>query len=358
MAKNICTIIAKNYISFARVLCSSFLEQHPDGKCYVLIIDDFDAYIEDSAENFEIIRVQELSVPKIREFCFKYNITELATAFKPYLLSHLLESRNLESILYLDPDILVTHSLAGLYDALSEHEIIVTPHLDTDYPDDGLLPNDSHIMLSGIYNLGFIGIKACPQVDAFLAWWQRKLYDKCVIEHAAGYFVDQKFIDLAQVLFPCFGTILDPGYNAAYWNIHSRNIALQGDVWTCNDRPLYFFHFSNFKPEKPGTLSGHQNRYHLKDLPQLQGLFNHYCSLLKSAGYDETKRWPYGYGQYVDGKPIKTVERVIYRKMLPKSSLENPFNRTNYPARLRIEMTKNLILHRLNSLFSKVLLRG
>lgn len=357
MAKNICTIIAKNYISFARVLCSSFLEHHPDGKCYVLIIDDFDDHIDESEEKFEIVRAGELSVPRAREFCFKYNITELATAFKPYLLSYLFESRNLDRLLYLDPDILVTHPLDGLYEALEKNDIIVTPHLDTDYPDDGLLPNDSHIMLSGIYNLGFIGMKASPKVATFLAWWQRKLYDKCVIEHAAGYFVDQKFIDLAQVLFPCFGIILDTGYNAAYWNLHSRRISRQGGDWMCNDGPLYFFHFSNFKPEKPETLSGHQNRYQLKNLPQLQDLFNHYCSLLKSEGYDETKRWPYGYGQYADGKPIRTVERMIYRKMLPLSSLDDPFDRASYPPGLRIGMSRNIFFHRLNSLIGRILLR-
>ncbi len=37
---NACTIIAANYLSYARVLADSFLAHHPDGAFTVLVIDD------------------------------------------------------------------------------------------------------------------------------------------------------------------------------------------------------------------------------------------------------------------------------------------------------------------------------
>ena len=37
---DICTIIASNYVAFARVLAESFREHHPDGRVFVLVIDD------------------------------------------------------------------------------------------------------------------------------------------------------------------------------------------------------------------------------------------------------------------------------------------------------------------------------
>jgi lipopolysaccharide biosynthesis glycosyltransferase len=335
MSKNICTIIAKNYISFARTLCSSFLEHHADGKCYVLIIDEFEDYIDAAKENFEIIKIEELGIPKLPEFCFKYNVTELATATKPYLLKHLFDAEGMGSLLYLDPDILVTHSLGKLYEELERSDIILTPHLDKDYPDDGLLPNDSNIMMSGIYNLGFIGVRNCENVNNFLIWWQRKLYDKCVVETCIGYFVDQKFIDLAMVLFKGITVIYDTGYNVAYWNIHSRNIHKEGDVWMCNDGLLYFYHFSNYKPEKPNVLSGHQNRFNLKNIPGLNELFLTYTKLLRLNGYDTAKQWPYDYGNYSNGQTITEFDRKYFRETVPVGTLENPFNLESYPASLR-----------------------
>ena len=351
MSKSICTIIAKNYISFARTLCSSFLEHHPGGKCYVLIIDECGGYIDAAQENFEIIKIEELGIPRLPEFCFKYNVTELATATKPYLLKHLFDTEGVDRIMYLDPDILVTNSLDKLYEELDKSDIILTPHLDKDYPDDGLLPNDGHIMQSGIYNLGFIGVKKCENVNNFLGWWQHKLYDKCVVDHAAGYFVDQKFIDLAMVLFRNIMVIYDTGYNVAYWNIHSRNIHKEGDVWMCNDGLLYFYHFSNYKPEKPNVLSGHQNRFNLINTPGLHELFSTYTQLLRLNGYDSAKQWPYGYGNYSNGKTIREFDRMFFRKTVPSGAVENPFNLESYPVYLRKKISKEKIWRVVRFLF-------
>ena len=322
---SICTIIAKNYIAFARTLCSSFLEHHPNGKCYVLIIDGIDGYIDASEENFEIIRIEELNIPRLTEFCYKYNLTELATAFKPYLIDYLFKSKGMDSILYLDPDILVTHPLDDLYEELKKADIILTPHLDKDYPDDGLMPDDGHIMRSGIFNLGFIGLRKSDSTGEFLSWWKHKLYDKCVIDTPAGYFVDQKFIDLASVLFPNITIIKDTGYNAAYWNTHSRRIYKKENKWMCNNGILYFYHFSNYKPEKPNILSGHQTRYRLEELEGLNALFIMYTNLLKQNGYDSTRQLPYDYNQYTNGRIISDAERIAYRKGLPITAVDNPF---------------------------------
>jgi hypothetical protein len=42
MNATICTIIAKNYLAQARCLAESFYEQHPDGRMFVLLIDQPD----------------------------------------------------------------------------------------------------------------------------------------------------------------------------------------------------------------------------------------------------------------------------------------------------------------------------
>jgi len=78
--QNICTIVAKNYTSFARSLCDSFLSVQPAGRCHVLFIDKTEGYIDPLKENFNVYRLDEIGIPDIKEICFKYNVTELATA--------------------------------------------------------------------------------------------------------------------------------------------------------------------------------------------------------------------------------------------------------------------------------------
>ena len=217
----------------------------------------------------------------------------------------------------------MTNSLDRLYDELNNHDIIVTPHLDVDYPDDGCMPNDSHIMKSGIFNLGFIGVKKSETVDRFLRWWQNKLYDKCVIDHAAGYFVDQKFIDYAFVLFRNISIIYDTGYNVAYWNLHSRKISLRENKWVCNNGKLYFFHFSDYKPERSLSISGHQNRYQLADLPDLNNLFLLYHNLLEDNGYSETRTWPYTFNTFSNIRELRFILKRFYRLQI-RQSFFNP----------------------------------
>jgi hypothetical protein len=336
--QNICTIVAKNYTSFARTLSESFLSVQPAGRCHVLFIDQTEGYIDPSKENFNVYHLDEIGVPNLKELCFKYNVTELATAVKPFFLRFLLSKTEIRGVIYLDPDILVLDTLGGLFNLLETKDIILTPHLDKDYPEDGKFPDDSHIMKSGMFNLGFIGVRRSGNTQTFLDWWACKMRDKCVIDHGKGYFVDQRFIDLAFPLFENIHVEKDTGYNVAYWNLHSRHIELKGGRWLCNGRSLYFFHFSNYKPEAPSLLSAFQNRIRLDELPDLGKLFSLYTARLVQHGYRESRTWPYTYGTYADGGPITDEDRRVYRAFCKMLVPGNPFDRRRYPLSLKFAM--------------------
>jgi hypothetical protein len=315
----ICTIIAKNYVAAARTLCRSFLKVHPEGKCFVLVVDDYEGYLRTEDEPFELVALGEVGIPDPPSFCFKYNITELCTAVKAHFLEHLLRRRGVGRLLYLDPDIMVTNRLDGLFARLGASDILLTPHLDTDYPEDGLLPDDSYIMRAGVFNLGFIGVNDGENARAFLDWWKGKLSDKCFIDAAAGYFVDQKFVDFVPALFDNFYIEKDAGYNAAYWNLHSRRIGRAGGGWTCNGGPLRFFHFSGYDPRRPDSLVSPKYipdelcRHRLSQRPDLQPLFSEYRDSLLRDGYEETRRWPYTFGSFKTGEPVPDELRAHYR---------------------------------------------
>jgi len=336
--QNICTIVAKNYTSFARSLCDSFLSVQPAGRCHVLFIDKTEGYIDPLKENFNVYRLDEIGIPDIKEICFKYNVTELATAVKPFFLRFLLSKPEVREIIYLDPDILVLDTLGKLFNLLDTMDVVLTPHLDMDYPDDGKFPDDSHIMKSGVFNLGFIGVRRSGNVEHFLDWWAKKMLDKCVIDHGKGYFVDQRFIDLAITLFENFHVEKDAGYNVAYWNLHSRRIDWREGDWLCNGKPLYFFHFSNYKPEAPSLLSAFQNRMRLAEHPALEKLFTLYTDRLLRHGYKESRGWPYTHGKYADGGTITDEDRRVYRLIGKRLVQGDPFDRRRYPLRLIFAM--------------------
>jgi lipopolysaccharide biosynthesis glycosyltransferase len=314
-----------------------------------LIIDDIEGYIDPAKEKFRVLSLNDLNIPNLRDFCFKYTIVELATAVKPYAFKYLLDTTQINKILYLDPDIMVMNSLENLYRTLDTSDIILTPHLDKDYPDDDLWPADYHIMMSGIFNLGFIGVRRSENTDRFLQWWQHKLYDKCTTDFSTGYFVDQKFVEYAFVLFPNISVISDTGYNVAYWNLHSRAIKYRDNDWLCNDGKLFFYHFSDFKPERPDSIASRQSRHHFADMPDLRKLFSSYAGLLIENGYTQSKNWPYTYNKFTTRRELQHVLMRSFRGYATRINIKTFLSFSKYPNYLRT-VSKQVISFVKNSL--------
>ena len=120
---------------------------------------------------------------------------ELSTAVKPFLLRQLF-ARGHGKVLYIDPDIWVFRPLDELFAWLDESDVLLTPHL-TGPLGDGHYPDERDILLSGTYNLGFLGIADTEQVDALLRWWSERCEFLCVSDITHGMFVDQRWMDLA-----------------------------------------------------------------------------------------------------------------------------------------------------------------
>ncbi|HEX3280712.1 MAG TPA: hypothetical protein VHR36_05730 [Pyrinomonadaceae bacterium] len=339
----LCTIIAKNYVAFARTLAQSFLTQHVSGKVYVLIVDDFEGYINPAEECFEIVKLAELRIPKLPEFCFKYNLKELCTATKASFLEYLLRDKSCDGLIYLDPDILITGSLDGVYESLSNHDIILTPHLDTDYPDDGLLPNDSQVLRAGQFNLGFIAINSSENARTFLRWWKSKWYEHCVIDVANGYFVDQKFIDFVPLLFARVLIEKDTGYNVGYWNLHSRSLTETNGSWGCNEGALHFFHFSGYDPDRASIsthIPEHVARFRLANRSDLRSLFARYKKLLFANGHAQAISWPYTFDYFKNGERVPRYVRTYYRRLPAAKRASAPFEELEELARADSPMTE------------------
>ena len=89
---NACTIIARNYLAHARVLARSFAEHHPDGQFTALVIDADAGYVREASEEFEVLGLADIGLhgAELHRMATIYDVMELATAVKPFLLKTLL----------------------------------------------------------------------------------------------------------------------------------------------------------------------------------------------------------------------------------------------------------------------------
>ncbi len=321
-----CTIIANNYFAQARVLADSFRKYNPGCPFFVLVMGRVGGYFDPGQEKFLVLETDSLDIADRNSFFFKYNLLEASTAIKPYFLEHLLRRHNLRKLVYLDPDILITDTFTPLCSLLDRYSVVLTPHL-TSPISDSYHPGEFQILQAGAYNLGFIALRNSQITDRVLSWWKQKVYHHCLMAPERGMHVDQKWMDLAPVLFSDVLVLREPGYNVAYWNLHERTVTVQNDSVMVNGTPCYFFHFSGIDLEDIEAVSRHQNRFRLSALGEARLLFEQYRELVLAAGWNEAKSWPYCYDYFENGARIPELARRLYWSIGEASSrFANPFD--------------------------------
>lgn len=306
-----CTVIARNYLSHATVLAESYLRHERGGRFYVLVVDG----LPDGTRvepGLHVLVPADLELPDFYEMSFKYTVVELATAVKPSLFRFLLERRGEEELVYLDPDILITKPLDELREAWASGSVVLTPHILRPIPADGRKPSEQDILTHGAYNLGFLGLRNTAQTQELLRWWEERLRDGCRADVTQGLFVDQRWADLIPGLFPSTVLLRDDTYNVAFWNLHERALEKRGEQFLVNGRPLTFFHFSGFDPQKRRVLSRHQNRTEVLDGTALAELLDWYADAHARHGYQVSGKWQYGYARFDNGVRVNPVLRRLY----------------------------------------------
>ena len=310
------TICSINYLAQARTLGDSLKATNPEIQFFIGLVDTLegiafeDAYIP----SFPMIEIDKIEIRDFQEMADRYNITELNTAVKPfyftYFFKHYPEAKN---VIYFDPDIIVFQPLTGLLNSLSAHKAVVTPHINTPI-EDQLVPNELHHLNTGIYNLGFVAFARCEENDRFISWWEEKLRYECLIDLCNGLFVDQNWMNFLPLFVLETHLERNPGYNAAYWNLHERLFSVQQATHIVNgEHPLIFFHFSGYDPAKPDILSKYQDRFELAARPDVTPLFDLYRNSLIANGNGYYRKF---HCAYIKPLPVRPYQRV--RKFINK----------------------------------------
>jgi len=204
--------------------------------------------------------------------------------------------------------------------------VLLIPHITSPIEDDGKHMSEIEILMAGTYNLGFIGLSNYDRIQNFLSWWKDRLYKYCYSAPSSGLFVDQKWVDFLPGFIDDVFILRHPGYNVAYWNLHERKLSYNHGSFSVNNHPIYFFHFSGFLFDDIDRISKYQDRYSLRDFPDLRILFEDYRDSLIQADYLNTKDWPYAFGRFDNGVKIHDVIRSLYNGLKSQGKdFGNPF---------------------------------
>jgi glycosyltransferase involved in cell wall biosynthesis len=170
-------------------------------------------------------------------------------------------------------------------------------------------------MSSGTFNLGFIGLSKSNTVDDLLNWWEKRLKFDSISDPQENLFTDQRWIDLVPSYFPIH-VLKDPGYNAAYWNLHERDLRLEDKSVRVGGSVLKFFHFSGYSPNKPWILSKYVSnnpRVVISNNSVLENLCSSYGQKVVDEGWTLSSSLKYGYENFENGNFIPAGIRRLYR---------------------------------------------
>ena len=338
------TIVAKNYIGLAQILEESLKTKNPDTDFFIIVADEFpEGYdTQELASNILIAKKElNISVEKWRDMSFKYDLTEFCTSIKPVAFSYFIEKTEYEKIIYLDPDIYIYSSLNPIFEMLEEHSIVLTPHVTTMQDTFQGDRSESGLMSTGVFNLGFCGIKRSLSSKKMISWWHERLLDKCYIDSYDSYYTDQKWMDF----LPCYfsGSELfvsrHLGMNIAPWNFFEREIFLGNEgLKVCNregniekyDYPVIFVHYSgyNYIELKKGNVV-QNNISGIKEYEDIKLLTDVYAKAIydKRELFDQYIKEKYSFGTFENGVMIKGFHRRIYRSLVNKGLVfDNPFS--------------------------------
>jgi len=324
MIRAACTIVSLNYLPYARTLCDSFLDFHSDCKFYVLLVDRLPEGFDASRENFQLVLVEDLSIPNFESIAFKYSLLELNTNVKPTFLKRIL-GEGVDQVVYFDPDILIYSALDPVYAALSTSGIVITPHCTS--PNEGNPYAEVLLLGDGVFNLGFIAVSKTAEAERFLAWWEHRCLTLGYVERWAGLFVDQKWINLVPCYFESVHVLKDPGCNVAYWNLHERALEKTQGFWFVNRNvPLIFFHFSGISIDGGNRVSKHTDQFDLTSRPDLAELFADYRQRVVSNGFGNVSGCRYAFGYFNNGVLVNKLQRAAFAANLETFGSSNPFD--------------------------------
>lgn len=320
-----CTIVSKNYISYARTLCESYLKQHPNNQFYVLLVDRNNGDIDVTRESFNLIEVEELPLDNFHLLAFTFDVLELNTNVKPSFLKYLFNEYAIDKLIYFDPDIFIYQAVDVVYSLLDTYSIVLTPHCNTPIEDE-CRPNEQDFLKAGVFNLGFIALRNDREARRSLDWWEKRCLSLGYNEIPTGLFVDQKWMNFAPCFFEKVYVLKHLGCNMAYWNLHERTLEKRDFTWTVNGEvPLVFFHFSGVDVVGKNNISKYQDRYTFMDRPDLRELFEQYMDTLLRNNIETTRNYSYHFGTYTDGSKITSIARRIFSIKKEFHTTENPF---------------------------------
>ena len=309
-----CTYFDRNYLSRGLVLYRSLVRHSPDFTLWVLCLDDEThiALTKLAAPQIKLIRLSEFEYGDQALLAAKANRSTVEYYFTctPSLPLYVLKlAPDVETITYVDADIMFFSTPAAVLEELGQRSIGIVPHA---FP-----PKLRAKEVYGRFNVGLLTFRNDATGRACLTQWREQCLEWCYDRLEGDRFADQKYLDAWPERYDSVCAFENPGVLMAPWNFMQFDVREADGRPSVNGRALVFYHYQGFKVVRPWLFD------------------------LGLGGYGAMRRGTrlLVYGPYV--REIKKQETWVAENLEPAAQRRGSL-RSN-PWRNRLRMLRNLM---------------
>ena len=206
------------YADRALVLLESIRRHEPSWQVVAVVVEpDMPAEWERALSGFdEVVLARSLysEGDRFDSWIREHNVVEACTAVKGQALVRLLD-RGHEAVIYLDPDTQLLGPLTAVAAELAVSAVVLTPHLLSPAPtEDSVWDGEVGSLKHGVYNLGFLAVRNCPEGRQLAAWWADRLSLAWWDRPEMGLFTDQRWMISRP---PCSPMCTSPATPVSTW---------------------------------------------------------------------------------------------------------------------------------------------
>ncbi len=244
-----CTYFDSRYLSRGLALYHSLRRVSPDGRLWVLCLDDVchETLRSLNLDGVSPVKLSDVESADPEFFSIKGSRSTLEYYFTctPVLMSFLFNRNpDIELITYVDADIHFYKSPSFLFDAFRDSSVQIVPHRYS--------ARNRALEKWGLYNVGWVTFRRDEAGLACLSWWRASCIEWCYDRLEGDRFADQKYLDQFPLKFSGVQIIEHPGVNVAPWNLDTGRLARSaGGELSFRGEPVIFFHFHKLRQAAP-----------------------------------------------------------------------------------------------------------
>lgn len=243
---NFCTSYGANYIHKGLVLYESLRKVESDFTMYVMAFDKecYDYLKKLNLPQMVVDNFDDIETDELRKIKKERTRSEYCWTVGPLLTEHFIVKYNLESVAFIDADMMFYTSPKVIFDEIGDNSIAITLH-----DMDRVIDQSKYIVQFEFFRNDENGMKC-------LRWWRDRCIEWCYCRYEDGKYGDQGYLEQFDKLFDKVYVLKNPAACVSIVNIGTlfpvgKNMSYRGKEY-----PIVIFHYlcSKFDVKDDKTL--------------------------------------------------------------------------------------------------------